>query len=309
MFVFIRALTYAALFMGLVLFFIPARLLSSAGVLRPETIGPSQVAGAILASFGLAIALWCVLTFARDGKGTPAPFDPPRLLVSRGPYRYVRNPMYIGAGLVLAGAALYFRSLLLAEYMALFFAIVHLFVVLYEEPTLRRTFAGEYDAYRSRVRRWLPIPSRSTVEPPPVFGQRVSGQAYIRRPSIYAIIEDRGSRLAVVRTPKGSFLPGGGVEPGETPNQALAREVREECGFAIRVGERIGRATQLVSSPDESKAYEKVSEFVEASREGPVADSGTESDHRLLWLAPEEAAQTLTHESHRWAVLQWQKPR
>jgi len=90
------------------------------------------------------------------GKGTPAPFDPPRKLVIRGPYRFVRNPMYIGAGMTLAGAALFYESLSIFIYTCLFFLITHLFVVLYEEPTLRRTFGDEYETYFHRVRRWMP---------------------------------------------------------------------------------------------------------------------------------------------------------
>ena len=88
------------------------------------------------------------------GEGTPAPLDPPRKLVIRGPYRFVRNPMYIGAGRTLASAALIYGALSIFIYTGLFFLITHLFVVLYEEPTLRRTFGDEYEAYCSRVRRW-----------------------------------------------------------------------------------------------------------------------------------------------------------
>jgi len=110
----------------------------------------------VMVTIGTGIALWCVFTFVFIGKGTPAPFDPPRKLVIRGPYRFVRNPMYIGAGMTLAGAALYYESLSITIYTALFFLITHLFVALYEEPTLRRTFGDEYEAYCSRVRRWLP---------------------------------------------------------------------------------------------------------------------------------------------------------
>ena len=98
----------------------------------------------------------CVLTFALLGRGTPAPFDPPRRLVIRGPYRFVRNPMYIGAGLALGGAALFYNSVWLLAYVVLFLLAAHIFVVWYEEPTLRRTFGEEYDSYCRRVRRWWP---------------------------------------------------------------------------------------------------------------------------------------------------------
>ena len=156
MFVLVRAVTYAALFIGIVLVYLPSRFLSWSGVVAPATTGASQVAGMIMVAIGTAIALWCVLTFVFIGKGTPAPFDPPRKLVIRGPYRFVRNPMYIGAGMTLAGAAVFYQSLSIFIYTGLFFLITHLFVVLYEEPTLRRTFGDEYETYFRQVRRWLP---------------------------------------------------------------------------------------------------------------------------------------------------------
>jgi protein-S-isoprenylcysteine O-methyltransferase Ste14 len=161
MFVLVRAVTYAALFIGFVLVYLPGRFLSWSGIVAPATTGAPQVAGMIMVTIGTAIALWCVFTFVFIGKGTPAPFDPPRKLVIRGPYRFVRNPMYIGAGMTLAGAALYYESLSILIYTCLFFLITHLFVVLYEEPTLRRTFGSNYEAYFRRVSRWLPRQSRN----------------------------------------------------------------------------------------------------------------------------------------------------
>jgi protein-S-isoprenylcysteine O-methyltransferase Ste14 len=154
--VLIRAITYATLFIGFLLVFLPARVLSSSGIVRPAIIGAAQVAGIIVGATGAALALWCILTFVVIGRGTPAPFDPPRLLVDVGPYRLVRNPMYIGAGLALAGAALFYESWALLGYCVLFALVAHLFVVLYEEPTLRGTFAGPYVSYCERVRRWWP---------------------------------------------------------------------------------------------------------------------------------------------------------
>jgi len=107
MFVLVRAVTYAALFIGFVLVYLPGRFLAWSGIVAPATTGASQVAGMIMVAIGTVIALWCVFTFVFIGKGTPAPFDPPRKLVIRGPYRFVRNPMYMGAGMTLAGAALF----------------------------------------------------------------------------------------------------------------------------------------------------------------------------------------------------------
>ena len=155
-FVLSRAVVYSVLFIGLLLIFLPGQVLAWSGLARPAGFGPFQLAGVVVGSAGAVLALWCIGTFALIGKGTPAPFDPPRRLVVRGPYRFVRNPMYLGAGLALGGAALFYRSLPLLGYLALFLLITHLFVISYEEPTLLRSFGGDYQAYRSRVRRWIP---------------------------------------------------------------------------------------------------------------------------------------------------------
>jgi len=155
-------------FVGLFLVFMPARILSWAGVTAPD-LGLAQVAGLVISAVGGVLTVWCVLTFAFVGRGTPAPFDPPRRLVVRGPYRFVRNPMYLGAALVLLGATLYFVSLALLGFTALFVLATHLFAVAYEEPTLRRMFGDEYESYCRRVNRWRPSrngPASSDPRPP-----------------------------------------------------------------------------------------------------------------------------------------------
>ena len=167
MFVLARALTFATLFIGFVLVFLPSQVLSASGLSRPSAIGLWQVVGLLGVIAGGALGVWCVLTFAVIGKGTPAPFDPPRRLVIRGPYRFVRNPMYVGAGGALAGAALFYGSIGLFGYAALFLIAMHVFVVTFEEPTLRRTFGQEYDGTRGNVGRWWPhrtatFPSRDS---------------------------------------------------------------------------------------------------------------------------------------------------
>ena len=151
-----RAITYSALFIGLLLIYLPDRILSSTGIRQPAAIGLWQLAGMLLGACGAALALTCIVTFAFVGRGTPAPFDPPRQLVVQGPYRFVRNPMYLGAALALTGAALFYRSARLFGYAAAFLVITHLFVVMYEEPTLQRNFDGDYQAYCKRVSRWWP---------------------------------------------------------------------------------------------------------------------------------------------------------
>ena len=156
MFVIVRAVTYATLFIALLLIYVPTRVLSWSGIVRPTAMEVPQITGMIIGSTGAVVALWCIFTFATIGRGTPAPFDPPRRLVIRGPYRFVRNPMYIGAGLALAGAALFYESVSLLAYGGMFLLATHVFVVLYEEPTLRRTFGQEYESYCRQVRRWWP---------------------------------------------------------------------------------------------------------------------------------------------------------
>lgn len=158
MFVLIRAITYAVLIVGIVVVFLPAQSLSSWGITQPAAIHVPQAVGMAVGVGGAALALWCVLTFAFVGRGTPVPFDPPRRLVVRGPYRFVRNPMAIGVALVLIGAALFYQSVVLLGFTGLFVLTIHLFVVWYEEPTLRRMFGDEYEAYARRVRRWWPRP-------------------------------------------------------------------------------------------------------------------------------------------------------
>ena len=156
MFAAFRTLVYASLFIGFFLVFIPGRILARVGIEPTAVVGAPEIAGMVIVVLGVALALACVATFAVIGKGTPAPFDPPRRLVIAGPYRWVRNPMYIGAGIALFGAALFYRSLALAVYALLFLLITHLFVLLYEEPHLRRVFGASYEEYLRTVHRWVP---------------------------------------------------------------------------------------------------------------------------------------------------------
>jgi len=166
-----RAIVYASLFIALVFFYLPGRVLASAGIHRPPLMGWPQIAGILILTAGAGIALCCVFVFAWLGRGTPAPFDPPRSLVVRGPYRFVRNPMYIGVATALAGAALYFAAWQLLLYAVALLVCAHLFVMLYEEPTLRRSFGADYEGYCRQVHRWLPTrPRKSRPEPKLVRG-------------------------------------------------------------------------------------------------------------------------------------------
>ena len=151
-----RTIVYSALFISVVLVFIPDQIRRATGITNPPALGPLHWAGLTLVVLGGALALWCILAFALVGQGTPAPFDPPRKLVATGPYGWVRNPMYVGAGTALTGAALFYQSAALVAFAAGFLVATHVFVVFFEEPTLERTFGARYADYRNAVPRWLP---------------------------------------------------------------------------------------------------------------------------------------------------------
>jgi protein-S-isoprenylcysteine O-methyltransferase Ste14 len=110
----------------------------------------------VSAGIGALLLAACILEFFRSGRGTLSPVDPPRHLVVRGLYRYVRNPMYLSVTAIVLGEALLTRSRGLAVYWAVWFAWANIFVIGYEEPALRRQFGPSYEAYTKQVGRWLP---------------------------------------------------------------------------------------------------------------------------------------------------------
>ena len=116
----------------------------------------SRLPGALLLLAGAVLAISCVVSFVVRGQGTPAPFDAPVKFVAVGPYRWVRNPMYIGGWLMIAGLGLLLRSPAAVVFSVVFWLCSHLFVLFYEEPTLRDKFGAEYEEYCRWVHRWLP---------------------------------------------------------------------------------------------------------------------------------------------------------
>lgn len=112
--------------------------------------------GALMVLLGAAGLVWCIVDFARLGRGTLAPVDPPRFVVRGGLYRYVRNPMYVCVLTVGLGEALLYGSGAVAAYAVVLALGFHLFVLLYEEPTLREMFGADYEDYLRRVPRWIP---------------------------------------------------------------------------------------------------------------------------------------------------------
>ena len=138
------------------------------------------------------------------------------------------------------------------------------------------------------------------IERTPVFGERIPGATYTPRPSAYALIRDQQSRVAIVDAPDGVYLPGGGIDPGETAEAAVLREALEECGFEVEIVSQIARAVQLVTRKNGTRV-EKTSTFFTAIivRHQPHAQ---EPGHEVLWLTVAEATSRLTHESHSWAI-------
>ena len=152
---FVKNLLFTIFVPGTVAFYLPYAIGTRSHAL--STIEPDRLLlAAPLLLAGAAIYLWCVWDFATAGRGTPAPIDPPKELVVRGLYRTVRNPMYIGVLLVIAGWLAVFRVWPLLAYASGVWLVVHGFVVLVEEPGLHRRFGAAYDVYCRRVRRWWP---------------------------------------------------------------------------------------------------------------------------------------------------------
>lgn len=152
----VEAALFTVFVPGTVTVWLPFFILLDGMPVSPATWGPLQFGALPLAGVGLAVYFWCLWDFVAAGRGIPLPLDHPRRLVVRGLYRYVRNPMYLGVLCVLLAEVSFFRSTVLLLYTIGWFVIVHAFVVLYEEPTLRRKFGDEYDRYVRSVRRWLP---------------------------------------------------------------------------------------------------------------------------------------------------------
>ena len=151
----VRTLLFTVAVPGTVTVFIPYGILRSEGA-ATLPLGVLRIVGAQLMVLGAWVYFRCAWDFAVAGRGTPFPLDPPRELVARHLYRYVRNPMYIGVLSVVFGEALFFESLRLLGYAASVAAGFHLFVVLYEEPALRRQFGESYRRYIETVPRWIP---------------------------------------------------------------------------------------------------------------------------------------------------------
>jgi len=151
----LKTLIFSILVPGMVAFVIPWLLVQQPWGL--VFVFPSVwLVGFLPLLLGVGLYLWCAGEFTFVGKGTPAPIDAPKYLVTQGPYQWVRNPMYLAVLSIVIGEAILFRSYLLVGYALLVWAVVHMFVVFVEEPSLRHQFGESYETYLRTVPRWLP---------------------------------------------------------------------------------------------------------------------------------------------------------
>jgi len=148
-----KSLLYLIIEAGLFALYIPLGLLRSGPQLETGVVSWLAIP---LWLIGSLVVLSCFWDFTFKGRGTPVPSDPPRELVVTGFYRYVRNPIYMGVLMIFLGHFLWFGYWALLTYAVCAFIGVHFFVVLYEEPTLKRKFGAAYEDYLNRVPRWIP---------------------------------------------------------------------------------------------------------------------------------------------------------
>ena len=147
---FLRAIVAFAALPGIVAFALPIAI----GVSTNLPVRNATLAAAPL-GLGTFLLLWCVWEFYVAGRGTLAPWDPPQHLVTTGPYRFSRNPMYIGVVTILVGWCVLWASRTLTIYTILFLCGFHIRVLLFEEPWALGKFGAQWQAYRARVPRWL----------------------------------------------------------------------------------------------------------------------------------------------------------
>lgn len=151
----LRALFWTLVLPGVFGLYLPWRYFGVRDV-SIDVSNARQWFGILCTAVGTILLLTCIWEFARRGRGTLSPADPPRHLVVSGLYRFVRNPMYLSVTLLLLGQVILTFSRPLLAYWVIWFAIVNLFVMGYEEPTLRHQFRDDYHRYTRNVGRWIP---------------------------------------------------------------------------------------------------------------------------------------------------------
>ena len=149
----LRSLLFLVVAPGMVAGYIPLALLRNGPQVETELFAYLAFP---LWGIGGVILLWSFWNFLVQGRGTPAPIDPPKELVATGFYRYVRNPMYVGVLAMIVGHFLWFGYWNLFIYAIIVFFAFNTFVAYYEEPTLKRKFGAAYEDYLKKVQRWIP---------------------------------------------------------------------------------------------------------------------------------------------------------
>jgi protein-S-isoprenylcysteine O-methyltransferase Ste14 len=151
---YLRSALFAILLPGTVVGFIPLWLSASRWRF---SLGTWRLVGVLPLLFGAPLLIWCIAEFARRGRGTLAPIDPPKSVVRTGAYRWTRNPMYVGVLSILIGETLVTGSKAIGVWTCIFALCVNIFVIFYEEPTLARQFGEDYLEYRRSVPRWVSL--------------------------------------------------------------------------------------------------------------------------------------------------------
>ncbi len=146
-------------------FLVPFFILKATLPQLPSSISLVHILAGLVVACGLSMVLWVSIVFVRKGQGTPIPVDPPTRLVVQGLFRFVRNPMYVGAVLIVLGEALFFRSGWLLLYTVGLWSVLHTFLVVFEEPQLKQRFGPDFVEYMNIVPRWIPrIPAPGIPE-------------------------------------------------------------------------------------------------------------------------------------------------
>ena len=159
----LKTLVFTIIVPGTVAVYVPYLILQDEA---RASFGVFRLTGIVPLTVGVGFYLWCAWHFASRGRGTPAPIDPPKMLVSHGLYAVVRNPMYVGVLGILFGEAILFSSMTLVYYSVFVTLGFHAFIVLYEEPGLKIAFGASYEEYCETVPRWLPRLKRRHELPP-----------------------------------------------------------------------------------------------------------------------------------------------
>lgn len=137
--------------------------------------------------------------------------------------------------------------------------------------------------------------------PVPIFAVPVPGVIYEKRLAAYAVIRNESGAIAAVSVPKGYWLPGGGTRPGETPEETVAREVREELGYATRIVSMIGEAIQYFHVASRDIHYRMHATFFRAEL---IGEPTATAEHEMCWLDMSKMVSPFMHACHNWAVCQ-----